>query len=130
MNVVNDYLDILQNIEAAIAALYRTKPELRDPDVILAIERLIMQYTREKKDLPALPVKLPEKSLVIFQNVRDSCELRLHRNAHNAVDNDSLGYRLPLRLMIPCLDRILKSANNWHKRNGQRGYLDFVSQFV
>ena len=61
MNVVNDHLDILQNIEVAITSVYKQMPELRDPDVILALERLITVYTREKKNLPSLPVKLPEK---------------------------------------------------------------------
>jgi hypothetical protein len=37
MNIVNDYLDILQNIESAIVTVYRRKPELRDPDVITAM---------------------------------------------------------------------------------------------
>ena len=60
MNVVNDYMDVLQNIEAVIAGVYRARPELRDPDVILALEKLITQYTREKKKLPALPVTLTE----------------------------------------------------------------------
>ena len=130
MNVVNDYLDILQNIEFAIAAVYRARPELRDPDVIMALDKLIMQYTREKKNLPALPVALPEKSMAVFQAIQDICEFRITRNGAAEVTNEAGMTRLPLRLMILCLDRLLKSANTWHKRDGQRGYLGFVSQFV
>jgi len=129
MNVVNDYLDVLQNIESSIVGLYTLMPELRDPDVILALEKLITQYTREKKKLPALPVVLPVKSMAVFQIVQTSCENRLDRNAPGEVPDEVWGYRLPLRLMIPCLDRLLKSANNWHKRDGMRGYLGFISQF-
>ena len=130
MNVVNDYLDILQNIEFAIAAVYRARPELRDPDVIMALDKLIMQYTREKKNLPALPVALPEKSMAVFQAIQDICEFRITRNGAAEVTNEAGMTRLPLRLMILCLDRLLKSANTWHKRDGHRGYLGFVSQFV
>ena len=130
MNVVNDYLDILQNIEFAIAAVYRARPELCDPDVIMALEKLITQYTREKKKLPALPVMLPEKSMAVFQAIQDICEFRITRNGAAEVTNEAGMTRLPLRLMILCLDRLLKSANTWHKRDGQRGYLNFVSQFV
>ncbi len=130
MNVVNDHLDILQNIEFAIVAMYKARPELRDPDVILALEKLIAQYTREKKKLPTLPVTLPEKSMVVFQAIREACELRMDKNATDMVSDESGLYRLPLRLMIPCLDRLLKSANNWYKRDGQRGYLTFISPFI
>lgn len=130
MNVVSDYLDILQNIESAIAEEYKTRPELRDPDVILALEKLIAQYTREKKKLPALPIAMTEKSLAVFKAVQEACEFRMDKNAADVVTDEFGIYRLPLRLMIPCLDRLLKSANNWHKRDGQRGYLGFISQFV
>ena len=130
MNVVNDYLDILQNIEAAIIALYNGQPDLRDPDVILALEKVISQYTREKKKLPALPLKLPEKSRLVFQAISAFCEMRLDRASQDIVPDEEFGYRLPLRLMIPCLERLHKSANTWHKRDGQRGYLSFVSRYV
>ena len=105
-------------------------PELRDPDVILALERLVSQYTREKKKLPALPVKLPERSMVVFEAVRAISETRIERTSNVEVQDEEVVYRLPLRLMIPCLERVLESAHTWHKRDGQRGYLGFVSQFV
>jgi hypothetical protein len=130
MNVVNDYLDILQNVEATIIGVYKDMPELRDPDVILALERLISQYTREKKKLPALPINLPTRSLTVFQAIRDLSENRIDRTAIAEVPDDVWGYRLPLRLIIPCLERLLKSAETWHKRGGQRGYLEFIGQYL
>jgi hypothetical protein len=32
--------------------------------------------------------------------------------------------------MIACLKFIRRSIERWNKRGGQRGYLDFVSQYV
>ncbi len=130
MNVVNDYLDILQNIEASIVSVYKNMPELRDPDVIQALERLISLYTREKKKLPPLPVVLPERAVAVLQTMQAVCETRMDRTSNVVVQDELVGYRVPLRLMIPCLERLLQSANTWHKRGGQRGYLGFVSQFV
>ena len=130
MNVVNDYLDVLQNIEATIVAVFKDRPDLLDTDVITALEKAITKYTREKKKLPALPVHMPEKSLFLFHAITAACEGRLDRTSHDEVPDEVCGYRLPLRLMIPCLDRLLKSANNWHKREGSRGYLGFISKYV
>ncbi len=130
MDIVKDYLDILQNIENAILDVFETTPELRDPDIILALERLASQYTREKKKLPTLPVALPERSMLIFNAVRAACELRLDRTALVEIEDHEFAYRVPLRLLIPCIDRVLKSAHTWHKRDGQRGYLQFIGKFL
>ena len=126
MNVVNDFLDILQNIEAAIIATYKAHPEISDKDVLLATERLIGSYTRERKKLPALPVSLPKNSMLMYEAMKGACEFRLTRESLNAVDDEVVGYRIPVRLLIPCLDRLEKSMQMWHKRDGFRGYLAFI----
>ncbi|MBX2889737.1 MAG: hypothetical protein KF734_02305 [Saprospiraceae bacterium] len=71
MDVTREFLDVLQNIEAAIVTVCRENPELKDAEVILATERLISRYTREKKKLPALPLKLSGKNLLLFEAMRE-----------------------------------------------------------
>jgi len=66
---------------STIAGIYRARPEPRDPDVVLALEKLIAQYTREKKKLPALPMTFSEKSRVVFQAIQETCELRMDKDA-------------------------------------------------
>lgn len=123
-------MDVLQNIEFSIIAFFRSNPEFKDPDVIRATEALISAYTREKKRLPALPVTLSEKNLALFEVMKNACEMRLTRESVNKVDDPENGYRLPLRLMIVCLERLLSSMNLFHKRNGPRGYLTLVNQHI
>ncbi len=130
MNVVNDYIDVLQNIEFAIVSCYKEHPEMRDPMVIQATEKLISAYAREKKRLPALPVNLPPLTMLIYEAIQDACERRLTRELSDGTVSEEDGYLVPLRIIIICLDRVLKSENTWHKRDGQRGYLDFVATHV
>ena len=130
MDIVNDYLDILQNIETAIISFFHENPGLRDTEVIQACERLVFNYTREKKRLPALPFSLPEKSMALYEVMKAACETRITRDSTNGEDDPEVGYRVPLRIMVICLGRLHDSMLSWHKRNGQRGYLEFISPFI
>ena len=129
MNVVEQYPDILQNIEFAIVTIYRERPELRDPEVIAAIEKLAAYYTRMKKGVPELPVVLPERSKAVFLSMKTFCELR---REGGEIENElgESAARVPLRIIVLCLERLLDSARNWHKKDGQRGYLNFIAQFI
>ncbi len=129
MDVVHEYPDILQNIESSIVQVFREKPELRDPEVIAAMEKLITWYTRIKRGLPELPVVLPVRSLSVFQAMKIICEWRREDGAL-APEPDDIILRVPLRIVILCLERLLDSARKWHKLNGQRGYLNYISQFI
>ena len=129
MNVTQEYPDILQNIEFSIVSIYKEQPELRDPEVIAALEKLVSFYTRQKKNLPALPVKLAPRSLAVFNAMKNICEMR--REGSGAETDDGNPFqKVPLRILILCLERLLDSAQNWHKRDGQRGCLQFISNFV
>ncbi len=129
MNVVHEYPDVLQNIEFAIVRTFREQPELRDPEVIAALEKLVTYYTRMKKGLPGLPVVLPGRSMAVFQAMKIFCELR-REDGETSFEAGALMPRLPLRIVILCLERLLDSARKWHKLNGQRGYLNYISQFM
>jgi len=130
MNVVHEFLDILQNIETAITGAYIDTPEINDQDVMLATEKLISAYTREKKKLPVLPVSLAKNSLLVYQAMKDAAESRLTREANEVVDNEVAGYKIPLRLVIVCLERLHKSMLNWRKEGGYRGYLNYIKGFT
>ena len=130
MDVTRDFTDILQNIEFVIVTYCREHPDLKDVDVILATERLVGLYTREKKKLPMLPVNLPEKVLALFEAMKEICESRLTRESVNKVNDEIVGYRVPLRLMILCLERLCDSMRLWNKKDGAKGYLNYVSQYV
>ena len=130
MDVTREFTDILQNIESAIVTVCREHPDLKDADVLLATERLTGLYTREKKKLPTLPVSLPVKVMPLFEAMKDMCEIRLTRDSVNVADDEIMGYRVPLRIMVVCLERLHDSMRFWNKKDGAKGYVNYVSQFI
>lgn len=126
MNVIDRYPQILLIFETTIMSVYEENPDLRDPSVIAALEKLVTYYTRLKKRLPMLPVVLPKPSMASFEAVKEYCEiLRVGK-----MDDGKEGEPLPLPVMIACLERILDSARYWHKESGQLGYLNYVRGFL
>jgi len=62
------------------------------------------------------------------------CDLRLGNGTLETVDGDSIEFpREPgnsVDEIIACLKRIRKSVQLWNKREGRRGYLQFVDPFI
>ena len=134
MSTVDDqYLDVLQNIEAGIVVVYREHADMSDYAVMRMLEALIDRYTAEKIGRPPRDFGLSEAERFLLGNVRRMCEWRLGRGG---VPGD----QTPPEIMAPepktvdeimlCLKRILKSAKRWNKEAGRQGYLDFITQFV
>lgn len=93
------------------------------------MEKLVTCYTRMKKGLPELPVILPERSKAVFEAMKTYCEWR-REDGETPTGFDDPAARVPLRIIVLCLERLLDSARKWHKKDGQRGYLNFVAQFI
>jgi len=133
MKVEEEYEDVLQNLEWAVANVYRANPQLSDYDVIHVYEALIDNYVAEKISRPPKNFMLSPLEQELFDNVRTMCELRLGRGELPA---DAKAVDLPspapitIDVLLLCLKRLLKSAQRWNKSGGPRGYLDFMSPYV
>lgn len=79
MALEETHLDVLQNIEFAIVSVYREQIQLRDYDVMRALDALIDVYRAENRGHTPKEVQLPEPELSIFQRTKELCELRLGR---------------------------------------------------
>ena len=130
---VEQYADILQNIEFAIVQTYRQMPELLDYHVDAALETAIAGYSAEQQGRTPRPVTLEGARLRVYEAVRTVCEWRLGREEIR-VGNDALSDvpLQPRRLdeIVGCLKRIRKSVQRWTKQRGRQGYLQFVSQYL
>ena len=127
------YLDVLQNIESGIVAIYREHADLSDYAVMRMLEALIDRYTAEKIGRPPREFGLSEVERFLLGTVRRICEWRLGRGgvpgdpAHAeamAAEPETVDD------IILCLKRVLKSAKRWNKEAGRQGYLNFVTQFM
>ena len=130
MPLEDAHLDVLQNIEFAILNVYRAQRNLRDIDVMRALDALIEVYRADARGHTPKEMNLPEPEGTVFQRVKETCEFRLGRSETSArVLAPFEGDKTPSDI-LGCLRKIRRSAERWNKRNGQQGYLEFVSEFV
>jgi hypothetical protein len=126
------YLDVLQNIEAAIVDTYREYPELEDRNVRNVVDALIRSYEVEARgySLPAPKFSSPTKEL--YEDVRSVCDWRLGKESLRDEGDQPLELAMnpkTIKEIVACLKRIRLSIK-MHKSEGQCGYLNFVSQFI
>ncbi len=74
-------LDVLQNLEFGIVAVYRVEPSLLDIDAKDAVEALIRHYHAEEEQRTPPKMMLAERPERVFRSVQPFCEWRLGRSA-------------------------------------------------
>lgn len=133
MKVEEQYLDDLQNIEAAIVSVYEDQPTLLDVDVLDALDALIRTYTWEKEARGTPTVRLSERAQQVYDFSRRICEWRIGRQSlsQSKVHREK---ERPVEITLPeilvCLQQIRRSARFWHNQGGRQGYLNYVRQFL
>ena len=130
---VEEYMDVLQNLEFALVGVYNNNPNLTDTGTMYAVETLIKAYTGELRGREvALPQFKPEEQEA-YDATKAMCEWRLGRSSPVEAKGKKVEAGeepLTLEEIIACLKRILKSIETWYKRGGRRGYYEFVRQFI
>jgi hypothetical protein len=131
--VEDQYLDVLQNIEFAIVAVYREHGEMSDYDVMRVLEAVIDSYRGEIIGRPPRDFGLSDRERLLGDAVRRMCEWRLGRMGSPVgpagLQDPALDPTTP-DVIILCLKRILKSVKSWNKDGGRQGYLNFVIGYV
>ncbi len=133
MSIEEEFLDVLQNIEATIINIYRQHRNLLDYDVEEALNTLILYYKAQHQHRAATPHRLTERSEYIYQEVKQICEWRLGRESLTKRWPSGSGAKYkPLQLeeIMACLKRIKKSVQRWNKQGGRQGYLQFIEQYI
>lgn len=133
MGLEDKYLDVLQNIEFSIVSVYRDYEDLNDYEVMRALDALIEVFRAESRGHTPREVHLPEKKeRLVFERVKDMCELRMGRATVESEDGEevTLGDSKTPEEILGCLRKIRKSVERWTQRGGKQGYLEFVSEFL
>jgi hypothetical protein len=128
--VEEKYLDVLQNIEAAIVSVYREKPDLLDYDVDKVLNLLWTEYRNEQQDKTTPAPQLGANAQLVYARVKSMCEWRLGRQKLEA-EKDGQPVEMDLKPLardeiMACLKRIRKSVELWTKNGGRQGYLYFI----
>src|SRR5688572_26249939 len=110
---VEQYADVLQNIEFAIVETYRQMPELLDYHVDAALETAIADYSAEQQWRTPRSITLEGARLRVYEAVRNACEWRLGREeirVGNDTRPDEPLQPKHLDEIVSCLKRIRKSV--------------------
>jgi hypothetical protein len=129
---IEQFHDVLQNIESAIVSVYDKAPDLLDLDVIDALDAAVRRYVAEQGGRTPPKLLLAERALRVYEAVERMCEWMLGRSAPdgNALVAMAAGPNDPESVedILNCLKRIRKSVRTWNERGGRQGYLDFVGE--
>jgi hypothetical protein len=126
------YFDVLQDIESVIVSVDRQYPETNDQHVKKVLDALIRSYEVEARGYSLPTPKFTPPTKVLYDNLRLICDWRLGKELLTDEDSRPLeltGGQKTIKEIIACLKRIRLSIK-MHKSGGQRGYLNFVSQFI
>ncbi|MBI4909786.1 MAG: hypothetical protein HY820_39580 [Acidobacteria bacterium] len=124
---IEEHIDVLQNIEAGIMAVYRVDKSLLDVDAKDAIDALIRCYHAEEEGRRAPYYNLAARAQTVFDSVKPLCEMRLGRES---APDDAPSESISISVLVSCLRTIQKSIVLWNKEGGRKGYLDFISRYV
>ena len=117
MGLDDKHLDILQSIESSIVGVYHSHHEMRDQDALTALDQLIDYYRQVARGFPTHEPTLDEPASEVYFTAKSICDTRLE-SREDAV------------AIVACLRKIQKSAQRWNQKNGKRGYLQFVENYV
>jgi hypothetical protein len=127
------YQSVLQNMEFALAQVYRAAPKMADYAALYAVESLIKFYNAEQQGRTvALPQFQPHEQEA-FDSLKAICEWRLGRQALVSKNDEEINLGPDANTteeIGACLKRIKKSIEFWQKRGGRRSYFEFVSRFL
>jgi hypothetical protein len=131
----DQYLDVLHNIESALAGAYREYEDMTDFETLNAVNGLIRTYTAQQRRRPEPVLNLNPMEQFAYDAARVACDWRLGSDAIRLETAEGEPVELeiePLTVgeIIACLKRIRKSAQLWQKEGGRRGYYEFVSRFL
>lgn len=111
-------------------------PDLKDVQVVKALEALMEYYRSLMVEIP----ELPERERMIFDRVTAILQLREQPLEQTKDENSqqptrrrfSRGLRQNSQeeIYLACLRKIHKSTKQWSKNYGERGYLYFISNYV
>jgi len=111
MKWADDKLDILQNLEFSIVAVWRANPTMSDYTAQRAYEAAFQFYREELRG--------------------EMCEFRLGRGpALETAEGPIPVPPTPVAVLVDCLRELAKSVERHTQSGGRQGYLTFIDRFI
>lgn len=132
MGLEDKHPDVLQNIEFMIVRLYKENGALRDKNVIKALEAAASHFRAlaGKRSIPE--PKLEGLELEAFEQIKLILENKRKGGQAIVPKRFSRAFKEPTQdeIFLACIRKIEKSAKRWTKERGERGYLNFVKDYI
>lgn len=109
------YIEILEPLEAIVTLHFRERPELHDQDVLRVYEALIKHYRARLTNFP-----LPQHNL-------EGISREIYTKHFKFLEEKESTYSL--QELQECLKFLKKSVEFWNRERGSRGYLNFIVDF-
>ena len=114
----NQYVDVLQNIEAIISKICTAQGDC-DQDVVVALEYII-EMGKSQLDLPSkFLTELPPNIQSIVDAVNDIL-----------VSREAMGLKEDLLTRLKCVYRVLDSVRTHHDPKDKNSYLKFIGGYL
>jgi len=130
---IEQFYDVLQNVEFAISCVWEGEPDLLDLDVIDALDSLVRRYAAEEQARTPPRLRLSQPAKRVYTAAERMCEWRLGRAPLNEQEENSVIPRRECNSVseiLLCLKRIRKSAHTWNEQLGRQGYLSYIKDFL
>jgi hypothetical protein len=127
MNPIEDYQDVLQNIESAVVAVWRQNPAMTNYVVMAAYDAAINYYRALASQQTPKPVTLTGLDAKVFVGVKEMCEWRTGR-VPGPVESELAP--IPLEDLVAGLRKLRKSVDFWTKQGGRQAYMQYIEKYV
>ncbi len=138
MSIPPDYLtDLLEAIEQTAVDMHKEFPKLKDADVEYVYEQL-SKYYKVKSSGKSIeePVSTIDRRQDLIDEILNTLDNREEINADAAIINNPAirhgEYLIPSLefLYVLSFKRLRNSVRFWRKKNGPKGYLNYISTFL
>jgi len=129
---VEQYYDVLQNIEYSILCAFEVETTLLDLDVIDALDGLVRRYSAEEQGRTPPKLRLSPQASRIYSAAEQMCEWRVGRAPLNSGDEETMiprDQQNTVSDIVICLKRVRKSVHLWSEQAGRQGYLLYIAHF-
>jgi hypothetical protein len=127
MSVEEEFVDVLQNIEAEVLRIWRKHPSMADYAVTRVYEEAVAYYSAVAQAQAPKPTRLTGLDLQLFQAVQGAADRRL---AGLTLDDGTRIEPIAPSNLVDCFKRLRKSVDRWTRTGGRQGYLSLIAQFV
>ncbi|MFT5165639.1 MAG: hypothetical protein ACI8P3_000867 [Saprospiraceae bacterium] len=126
-------MDVLFSIENAIVVVYKDNPQMKDIDTIKALEALINYYRAKITGKELQTPVLGEYAPLVYNGVLSALVLYLMILGEASIAPKPKRFSSAFKeltqdeIILAALRKIEKSSKRWNQRNGEQGYLNFIS---